>query len=190
MRNLLRFLVLIMILCASCALFAQKNELAFTAGGYFPAGAQTDLSIGGAVEGSFAHRIFSVPLAGIYAELPVAHTFNTGIRAIDGNYNATFVTPSLKLKLAPGFIASPYFLAGIGVAHFSASGGTTAPSATIGNTSFAYDVGGGLDVKVFPFVSLRGEVRNFNSGGLGFIVPGASGRQNNVVATGGIVLRF
>ncbi len=45
-------------------------------------------------------------------------------------------------------------------------------------------------MKVFPFVSLRGEIRNFNSGGVGFIVPGVSGRQNNILATGGIVLRF
>lgn len=190
MREHVRFLPFLVCMLVSCAVFAQKNELAVTAGGYFPAGVQTDLSIGGAVEGSVAHRIFSVPLVGIYAELPVAHTFNTGIRAISGNYNATFVTPSVKLKLAPGFIASPYFLAGIGVAHFSASGGTLGPSATFGNTSFAYDVGGGLDVKIFPFVSLRGEVRNFNSGGLGFVLPSVSGRQNNVLVTGGIVLRF
>lgn len=161
---------------------AQSNELAVTAGGYFPAGVQTDVGISGVVQGSFAHRIFSAPLVGIYLELPVARTFDTGIRAVNGNYTATFVTPSLKLKVSPGFLASPYFLAGVGVAHFS--------SGENSNTSTAWDVGGGLDVKIFPFVSLRGEVRNYNSGGLSFAVPGAFGRQNNVLATGGLVLRF
>jgi opacity protein-like surface antigen len=187
MRKQVLVLLLLVLLLTPCALFAQKNELAVTAGGYFPAGAQTNLGIAGVVEGSFAHRIFSVPTVGIYAEFPLAHTFDTGIRAIDGNYTATFFTPSLKLKLAPGFFMSPYFVAGVGIAHFSAKTGS---GATDSNTSAAYDIGGGLDIKFFPFLSLRGEVRDFNSGGVGFIVPGVGGRQNNVLATGGIVLRF
>jgi opacity protein-like surface antigen len=187
MRKQVLLTLLFTSLLAPCTILAQKNELAITAGGYFPAGAQTDLGIAGVVEGSFAHRIFSAPVVGVYAEFPVAHTFDTGISAINGNYTATFFTPSLKLKLAPGFFASPYFVAGVGIAHFSAK---AASGATDSHTSAAYDIGGGLDVKVFPFVSLRGEVRDFNSGGLGFIVPGVGGRQNNVIATGGIVLRF
>ncbi len=111
------------------ALLAQKNELAITAGGYFPAGANTNLGISGVVEGSFAHRIFSVPTVGIYAEIPVARTFDTGLKSIGGNYTGTFVTPGLKVKLAPSFFASPYFVAGVGIAHFGAkldTGATTA----------------------------------------------------------------
>lgn len=186
MHTRLRYLLLIATICCSLTVFAQKNELALTGGGYFPTGANTNLGIAAVVEGSFAHRIFSVPTVGIYAELPVAHSFDTGVRAINGSYTATFITPGLKLKLLPSFFASPYFVAGVGLAHFSAKG----PSFNDGDTSAAYDIGGGLDVKVIPFVSLRGEIRNFNSGGLGFAVPGVSGRQNNLVATGGIVLRF
>ncbi|HET8669046.1 MAG TPA: hypothetical protein VFM10_13760 [Terriglobales bacterium] len=178
-----------MCLIASAAA-AQRNELAITGGGYVPAGIQTDVHFSPVIEGSFAHRVFSVPLASVYVELPVARTFDVGLNAIQGNYTATFVTPGLKLKLAPGFPASPFFVAGIGVAHFSASGALTGSSSSKDSTSVAVDVGGGLDIKVFPFVSLRGEVRNINSGGLGFAVPLVSGRQNNVLVTGGIVLRF
>ena len=185
-----RSLLLLTLFAIPVAALAQKNELAITAGGYFPSGSQADLGIAGVVEGSFAHRVFSAPLIGIYAEFPVARTFDTGIKAISGGYNATFFTPSIKLKISPGFFASPYFLAGFGLAHFSATGQSLGSSFSNGNTSAAYDLGGGLDVKVFPFVSLRGEIRDFNSGGLGFVVPGISGRQNNIIATGGIVLRF
>ncbi len=190
MRKSVLILATLALLLAPSSLLAQKVELAVTAGGYFPAGAQTDLGTAGVVEGSFAYRIFHVPTVSIYAEVPVARTFDTGIRAIDGNYTATFVTPSLKAKLVPGFFVSPYFVAGVGAAHFSGKSGVSLGSFSNSHTSAAYDVGGGLDVKIFPFVSLRGEIRDFNSGGVGFIVPGVGGRQNNVIATGGLVLRF
>lgn len=169
---------------------AQKLELAVTAGGYVPAGVQTDIHTAAIVEGSLAYRIFHVPLAAVYVEVPVARTFDVGINALQGDYTATFVTPGLKLKLAPEFIASPYFVAGVGVAHFSAQGILSGSPVDQSSTSAAVDFGGGVDLKVFPFVSLRGEIRNVNSGGLGFAVPFISGRQNNILATGGVVLRF
>ena len=129
MRRHIRSLLLLTLVLGPSALLAQKNELAITAGGYFPAGANTNLGISGVVEGSFAHRIFSVPTVGIYAEIPVARTFDTGLKSIGGNYTGTFVTPGLKVKLAPSFFASPYFVAGVGIAHFGAkldTGATTA----------------------------------------------------------------
>jgi opacity protein-like surface antigen len=103
------------------------------------------------------------------------------------DYSSLYVTPGVKLKLVPGFFLSPYVAAGIGVAHFSASnnGGS--------ENDFAVDLGGGLDVKVFPHVSLRGEVRDFitDTPGLGLgVLQNLTGKTNNVVASGGIVLRF
>jgi hypothetical protein len=172
------------------ASFAQSNELAVTVGGYAPTSVQTDVHAAAIVEGSFAHRIFHAPLAGVYIEVPVARSFDVGLSALEGNYTATFVTPGLKLKLAPEFPVSPFFVAGIGVAHFSAKGTLTGSSVDRSDTSAAVDFGGGLDAKVFPFVSLRGEVRYFNTGGLGFAVPFISGRQSNIMGTAGIVIRF
>jgi len=169
---------------------AQANELSLTGGGYFPSSSQVDLGTGWAVEGSFAHRIFSVPLVGIYAEFPLAHNFNTAIKTLPGSYTGTFFTPGLKLKFAPGFFASPYLAAGVGLGHLHAAAQTPTALLGKGDNSAAYDFGGGLDIKVFPFVSLRAEVRDFNSGGLGFAVPGISSRQNHLFVTGGVVLRF
>ena len=53
----------------------------------------------------------------------------------------------------------------------------------------AFDIGGGLDLNVFPFVSLRGKMRDFNSGGVG-LQSLVLGRQNNVFVTFGLALRF
>lgn len=184
------FSVLIFLMLAIPAAFAQKHEFAITAGGYVPSGVQTDVHAAPIVMGAYAHRFFSVPLASVYVEIPVARTFDVGVSELQGNYTATFVVPGIKLKLAPEFPVSPYFMAGIGVAHFSANGTLSGSSVDRSSTSAAVDFGGGLDMKVFPFVSVRGELRNVNSGGLGFAIPFITGRQNNIIATGGLVFRF
>ncbi|HYH00282.1 MAG TPA: hypothetical protein VD837_14200 [Terriglobales bacterium] len=170
--------------------FAQKHEFAITAGGYIPSGLQTDVQTAPIIQGTYAHRIFGVPLASVYVEVPVARTFDVGLGALQGDYTATFVVPGVKLKLAPEFPASPYFMAGVGIAHISTNGVASGAEVDTSNTSIAVDFGGGVDFNVFPFVSLRGEIRNVNSGGLGFAIPFVSGRQNNIIATGGLVLRF
>lgn len=172
------------------AMLAQKHELAVTAGGYFPSGVQTDVHVAPIVMGTYAHRIFSVPFVSVYVEVPLARTFDIGLSALQGDYTATFVVPGVKLKLAPSFPASPYFFGGVGVAHFSANGTLAGSSAERSSTSAAVDFGGGLDIKVFPYFSLRGEFRNVNSGGLSFALPIETGRQNNIIANGGLVFRF
>ncbi len=191
MQERLRAFLLLSLLCVIPSIVcAQSNEVAVTVGGYAPISVQTDVHVAAIIEGSFAHRIFHAPLASVYFEVPVARSFDVGLSALEGNYTATFVTPGLKLKLAPEFPVSPFFVGGVGVAHFSANGTLTGTSVNRSNTSAALDFGGGLDVKVFPYVSLRGEVRYFNTGGLGFAVPFISGRQSNIMGTAGIVLRF
>jgi opacity protein-like surface antigen len=140
--------------------------------------------------GTYAHRVFGVPFVSVYVEVPVARTFDVGLSALQGNYTATFVVPGVKLKLAPEFPVSPYFFAGVGVAHFSANGTLAGSTVDRSSTSAAVDFGGGLDMKILPFVSIRGELRNVNSGGVGFALPIELGRQNNIMATGGLVFRF
>jgi opacity protein-like surface antigen len=97
-----------------------------------------------------------------------------------------FITPGLRVRLAPSFPLSPYISAGLGYARFNRqlfTGGTSSDS------SLALDIGGGLDLKILPIVGLRAEVRDFNSGGIGLQTL-AFGRQNNVFVTAGIALRF
>jgi Outer membrane protein beta-barrel domain len=170
---------------------AQGNDIAITAGGYFAVSNPLNLGAAWAVEGAFAHRITSVQLVSVSAELPVAVSFTSLIPTITGttlarSYTSLFITPGLQLKLAPFFPVSPYISAGLGYARFNRQliNGTTSS-----NSALAFDIGGGLDVKIAPFIGLRAELRNFNSGGLGLQTL-VFGRQNNLFATAGLVFHF
>ena len=173
------------------ALHAQKNDIALTGGGYFDVGNPLNFGAAPALEVSFAHRLASVPLLGLYAEIPVAGSFSSNIPTISGlsvarSYTSLFITPGLRLRLAPSFPLSPYVSAGLGYGRFNRqlfTGGSSSDS------TFAFDIGGGLDLKFLPLVGLRAEVRDFNSGGVGLTTL-ALGRQNNVFVTAGITLRF
>src|SRR5574338_630196 len=151
----LRFsiVILVAIFLVVVPVNAQKNELAVTAGGYFPLSSSINASTSFAIGGNFAHRVASVPLVSLYIEVPVYGTFDSTARIANSTlfnpkYSALFVTPGVKLKLAPSFPVSPYFVAGGGLAHFSTSN-TTANDST--NTG-VFDVGGGLDFKFFPYL--------------------------------------
>jgi Outer membrane protein beta-barrel domain len=169
---------------------AQANDVALTLGGYFEV--SNPLNLGAAaLEGTFAHRIAHIPLFAVSAELPVAGSFSSSIPTVSGltlakSYTSLFITPGLRLRLAPSFPLSPYVSAGLGYGHFNRKlyGGGTSSDSTL-----ALDIGGGLDLKVLPFVSVRGEIRDFNSGSLG-IESEAFGRQNNLFATIGLAVRF
>jgi Outer membrane protein beta-barrel domain len=188
MRNvLLSFLVLV----AAVSAHAQSNDVALTGGGYFAASNPLDLGVAWALEGSYARKIVSVPLVSLSAELPVAGSFTSSIPTLSGtaiarSYTSLFITPGIRVRLAPSFPISPYVSAGLGYGRFNRqfTDGTNSSNGT-----FAYDIGGGLDLKVLPFISLRAEVRDFNSGGIG-LQSLALGRQNNLFVTAGVALRF
>src|SRR5579884_1175031 len=166
--------------------FAQKNEFAGEVSGQFPSANNLSFDPALGYQLNFAHRFFGVPGAGLYVEVPFLAGFNnqrTLTSLFTGqNYNSLYVTPGIKVKFLPAFPLSPYLAAGIGVAHFSASHGGSSES------DFVFDIGGGLDLKVFPHVSLRGEVRDFitDTPGLSFnVLQSFAGKTNNVVASGG-----
>ncbi|HWR16290.1 MAG TPA: hypothetical protein VN577_15785 [Terriglobales bacterium] len=169
---------------------AQSNELAVTVGGYFPINSAANADAAFSVGGSFAHRIIGVPLASLYLELPVYGTFNSTAAIAsttqgEAKYSGLFITPGLKLKLAPEFPVSPYFVAGGGLARFSKTN-TATPDTT--NTG-VFDVGGGLDFKIAPFISARGEIRDFYSGNPR-ILTGFTAREHQLITSVGLVLRF
>ncbi len=182
-----KFLLLVCLTLPVCAI-AQKNELGVLVGGYVPIGSSLDFSPGIAVEGAFAHRLVSIPLVALYGELPVVVGFNVGAANpfTSQNYSSLFITPGLKVKLAPSFPVSPYLAVGVGYGRFHASNPLTG-SAT--DNHAVVDIGGGLDLKVLPYISLRGEVRDFESGSTTLLgLVGISG--HNLVGAGGLVLRF
>lgn len=166
---------------------AQKNELVAEGSGLFTV-SQYNADAGVGFQLSYAHRLFHVPLLSLYGELPFVAGFDN--QRFDFNdlarekYNNYYLTPGLRLNFAPGFILSPWLAAGAGWGHFSSN------QASVTDNLFAADWGGGLDIKVFPFVSLRFEARDFYSKVPVLTLPSNGGHQNNVVASGGVVLRF
>jgi opacity protein-like surface antigen len=170
--------------------FAQNTELGVTVGGYFPVNSSASSGNAFAVGGSFAHRMIGVPLASLYFELPVYGTFNSTsdiVTTTQGHakYSALFITPGLKLKLAPEFPVSPYFVVGGGLARFSKSNVNTDDTTNTGT----FDVGGGLDFKLAPFVSARTEVRDYYSGNPK-ILNNFTEREHQLITSVGLVLRF
>jgi hypothetical protein len=47
-----------------------------------------------------------------------------------------------------------------------------------------------VDVRVWRWIALRGEIRDFYAGSPSYNLPGLGGGQHNLVAGGGFVLRF
>lgn len=168
-----------------------SHDIGVTGGGYFAVSNPTSFGAAWGLEGSYAQRLMGGSAVSLSAEVPVAGSFTSSIPTLAGtslarSYTSLFITPGVRVRLAPKFFISPYFSAGFGYARFNSqlfSGGS------VSNSTSAFDVGGGLDIKVAPYVSLRGELRDFNSGGLGLQTL-VFGRQNNLFVTAGVAVRF
>src|SRR4030095_12082665 len=131
-----------------------------------PATGGSDLQFGTGFtfQGYYARRLADLKLLGVYLEFPVVVTPHTEV--LSGNplapdrYSSLFITPGLKLKLIPGFPVSPWVAVGGGYARFESgdrlNNGQPNPAERTANRG-ALDFGGGVDLKVFPYLSLRGE---------------------------------
>ena len=182
---------------------AQHHELAVTVGGKFTSDQNFNIDPSFAIEGSYAGRLIHLPLASLYFELPVAaglkrtssspfgceDIINPACASSSFTTSALFIAPGLKVKLAPELPVSFYLTAGGGLARFR--GASSTGGSTTNNTNTA-QFGGGMDFKIAPFLSFRGEVRDFYSGfPFNPLVPvGGKPRQHNIFTTGGLVLRF
>ncbi len=195
MRKLLLAIVSFLLVGSA---FAQKNDVALTGGGYFEVTNPLNLGAAWALEGSYARRFASVPLLSFSWEVPVAGSSGSSIPTISGlniatDYSSLFITPGVRVRLAPSFFLSPYVAAGVGLGHFNK---TLITGVNTSNNTLAVDIGGGLDMKILPHISLRGEIRDFNSGGLdipgvpSFLSTVSTSRLNNLFITAGVSVKF
>jgi opacity protein-like surface antigen len=195
LRNILPVVVSFLLIGSA---FAQKNDVALTGGGYLEVTNPLNLGAAWALEGSYARRFAGVPLLSLSWEVPVAGSSGSSIPTIAGlniatSYSSLFITPGVRVRLAPSFFLSPYVAAGVGLGHFNK---TLITGVNTSNNTLAVDIGGGLDVKILPHISLRGEIRDFNSGGLD--IPGvpslistvSTSRLNNLFITAGVSVKF
>jgi len=174
---------------------AQTNEIAIAFGAYIPSHVNVRSENLAAIQGNVARRVLQFSKAGLYIELPIVATLGgprvAGLLILPGqsfntrHYSALFISPGVRLKFIPESRLSPYLALGGGLAHFSKSqaGGESSTNAGV------LDFGGGIDVKLTRFLALRGEVRDFYSGPPQ-LITGLLEREHQIVATGGVVLRF
>ena len=181
------FLLLAFILLIGVGAFAQSNEIGATFGGQFVSGSY-DFGKSGVFEVNPAHRLLNGGAAELYVEVPLTWTFKNSrtdpTAFLHDHYSGFFFTPGLKVKVLPQLPISPYGFVGVGLAHFHDT------DTDQGSYENVVDYGAGVDWKVLPLLSIRGELRDYNSGvpRLGFPNPGS--RQQNVMATVGLSLHF
>ncbi len=96
-------------------------------------------------------------------------------------------------KFATNALVSPYVAVGGGYAAYEQSffqldGGPNRAPRELHRGVF--DFGGGADVKLWRWIGLRGEIRDFYSGTPAYNISGTGAGQHNIVAGGGFVLKW
>jgi opacity protein-like surface antigen len=196
--------VLIIMTISSSSSLGQRHEAAFLSGGLktgehefvLPNPGFVRTGTGLTYQLNYSGRFFDGKVAALYFEFPLVVTPSTKLKpsnvVLPRSYSALFFTPGIKLKLVPGLKWSPYGFVGVGVARLNTSDTSQDGEPVSGDSRVkaAYDFGGGIDVKVFSHVSLRGEVRDFYSGTPQFDVSLLKDRQHNFLISAGVVVRF
>jgi hypothetical protein len=148
-------------------------------------------------EVNYGRRILREGFAALTVEVPFVVNLDEdvhfSVNLIPGDYSSYFVTPSLRANIFASSRISPWVSVGGGFGHFSESshleGGGKNPGKT-GSTTGVFQIGGGFDVKIFKSFSVRGEVRDFDSGVPQLNVNTGKSRQHNLFVGGGVVSRF
>ena len=197
-------LLFLLLLVVPFPILAQKNEITFSLGGTpsqsrgfrspTAGTAQTsaDISLGA----NYGHRFLDAEVAALYGEIEFVALPNRGLTAatatVPQSYASLYVAPGMRLKVLPSARLSPWVAVGGGYALDEQSAKLSNGQNTANKflSRGVVDFGGGLDYKVFRFVGLRGEVRDFLSGNPNLNVALSSSTQHNVVASGGITVRF
>jgi hypothetical protein len=148
-------------------------------------------------EVNYARRLVNFGLVGLTGEVPLV--INTGenvhydLNLVPKDYKSIFVTPSLRANLFPENGISPWVSVGGGFGYFKESStlefGGPNPGET-GTTSGIFQLGAGLDVRLFSRFSVRGEVRDFYTGVPQLNVDIGKSRQHNLFVGAGVVWRF
>lgn len=203
--------LLTIIACAVFTLTAytqdSKNEIGLLLGGTVtPAlgtaaqNSRVEIGSGFTFQATYARRLVDARAAGLYFEIPLLATPLQDVTSSNGlspaNYASLFITPGVRLKLAPEAAFSPWFSVGGGYARFDESALRLdgSPNTSRGTNRGAIQFGGGVDLRtpvriLFP-VGLRVEVRDLYSDKPNYNGVVDSGFQHNLVFSGGLVVHF
>ena len=113
-------------------------------------------------------------------------------RQVTLDFATLYVTPGLRVKVAPRSAVSPFFAVGGGYALYEQSterlDGQPNPAPRHVHRG-ALQFGGGVDLRTFNWLAFRAEIRDFYTGSPALNIR-APGGQHNVVVSGGLVLRW
>jgi len=195
-------LLLTMVTSASFAQGVQNMDISIMFGGAHASGAVVAGPGGsGTVTGSagftqqfsYAYQFTSTKIGSLYVETPLTFVFNVSGTFMGGsvggsvsslNRGAYYFTPGVRYKIPTGTRISFYAALGGGPATYNERDSVVNGQVTATNaTSFhpALDFGGGIDLRLARWLSLRGEARDFvSTAGLG----GTVGRNHGVFLFG------
>jgi hypothetical protein len=187
---------------------AQKNELSGLIGRTFISDqgirgstlfdSKVHFGKGLTFEGNYARRVLEAGLASVSLEVPFVVNWHEDLNSnaffpLPQSLKSYFLTPAARLSIFSDTAISPWVSFGGGFGHFSESSTQVSGIPNTGKTGTTTGVlqgGVGLDVRIFPRVSLRGEARDFWSGVPQLNVDTGKSRQHNFFVGGGIVWHF
>ena len=189
------------VLCSGQEL-APKNELGFTLGGIPSLSRNTaqdslDPGAGTAFGVNYGRRFVSGNKVALYGELNFLASPLRDVSSNNGsatkNFASLYVTPGVRLKFFPRSAISPYAVVGGGYGDYEQStalldGQRNPASRELGRGVF--DFGAGVDVRVWRWIALRGDARDFYTGAPTYNLATVSGGQHNVALSGGFVVRW
>lgn len=114
---------------------------------------------------------------------------------VTSQYAYVFLTPHVRLKFHPNAAFAPWLSFGGGYARFLEASPKSSTSFVPGTNTGTLEFGGGIDTRTFVRVlrlpiGFRFEVRDFYSGLPNYNQRINASLQNNVVFTGGFLIRF
>jgi len=163
-------------------------------------GTRLEIGTGTTFQLTYARRLVTAPHLVLYFEVPALaiplQDITAAVGAVPRNYDSFFVTPGLRVKLAPMAGVSPWFSVGGGYALFDESANRIdgTHNTTRGTNGGAVQFGGGVDFRtpiklLFP-IGLRAEVRDLYTTKPDYNVNTGGGFQHNIALSGGILLHF
>ncbi len=185
------------LLLSSLALVAQQHEVGFTVG-RLARQELPQLTLGGgvALQLQYGRRIAGGAGVALFGDVtmlasPLREVSSNNPRATR-EVASLYVTPGLRVKVAPQSKVAPYVAFGGGWAWYEQSAERLdgRPNEAARNAHrLALMWGGGVDLRVRRWLAARVEARDFYTGSPAFNIP-VGGRRHNVAVTGGVVLRW
>ena len=181
---------------------APTNELGFTLGG-IPSLSRSasqqslDLGAGTAFGLNYGRRLVGSNKLALYAEVNLLASPLRDVSSHNGwatkNFASLYVTPGVRLKFFPRSTISPYAVIGGGYADYEQSTTLLNGQPNPASRELArgvFDFGAGVDVRVWRWIALRGEARDFYTGSPAYNLATISSGQHNVSISSGFVVRW